>query len=285
MHPSRLPHPAPLFSLARGLLIFAGLAGALRATPPLPLTPADTDSSLVLHFSDGSPPAVGLAAVNARLRAVGVRVSQVDIPDSARPLLRPSQTRALTAAEAAAVLDHFPLSRGALLREIALAGREPTMPRGGYLQTSETGVAPYPKVYDMRALDAPTVVFLQHKFGQLHVNSSEAGVGIDEVMTIVSGGPYTWFFVLPGDVVGLLRLGRVSDAGPAWRLSYPGLVPHGGYFDAADGLVVAHAHGPAHFVMRYEDDSVTGAATLGGNPWIDFTSAAPLLRQPRPATR
>jgi hypothetical protein len=164
-----------------------------------------------------------------------------------------------------------------LLDEIQSAGRKPEMHRGGYLRTSEVDVPPYPKVYDMRALDRATTVFLQRKFGKLHVNSSEAGVGIDEVMTIVSGGPYTWFFVLEGNMVGKLHFGKVHEDGKAWRISYPGLVPHGGYFDAPHGLVVAYAHGPKHFVMRYEDTSVQGHETLGDNPWIDFSKEDPVL--------
>jgi hypothetical protein len=151
------------------------------------------------------------------------------------------------------------------------------MHRGGFLQTSEADVPPYPKLYDMRALDGRTSAFLKSKFGKLHVNSSDDGVGIDEVMTIVSGGPYTWFFVLAGDVVGKLRLGRVSGDGKAWRISYPGLVPHGGFFDAEHGLVIAFAHGPKQFVMRYDNPGVDGSATLGGNPWIDFGVHPPAL--------
>lgn len=267
-----------LSSLLAGLvLLLTGLAVPVAAAPA-----ADADGYIALHYSDGTPPSVGLNAVNARLRSIGVRVTEVQIPATAQPILRASRTRALNAGESTALLGHFQLGRKELLQEILQAGRAPAMPRGGHLQTSEIGVAPYPKVYDMRALDAPTTDFIQRKFGRLHVNSSEAGVGIDEVMTIVSGGPYTWFFVFPQDVVGKLRLGRVGERGLAWRISYPGLVPHGGFFDAADGLVVAYAHGPASFVMRYEDPSVDGAATLNDNPWIDFTATRPvLLASPR----
>lgn len=264
--------------LASLVLWLAGSAVPAAAAP----TP-DADGHIALHYSDGRPPSVGLAAVNARLRRIGVRVSEVPIPAAARPVLSASRMRPVTAEESASLLGHFQLGRKELVQEILRAGRQPEMPRGGHLQTSETGVAPYPKVYDMQALDVPTTHFLQRKFGRLHVNSSEAGVGIDEVMTIVSGGPYTWFFVFPQDVVGKLRLGRVGERGKAWRISYPGLVPHGGFFDAADGLVVAHAHGPASFVMRYEDPSVEGAATLNDNPWIDFNADRPLLlASPRP---
>ena len=245
----------------------------------------DGDGFLSLHFSDGAAPVEGLEAVNARLREIGVRVSEVAIPEAVQPILVASRARAVTPAESAILLRHFHLGRRELVDEIVWAGREPEMHRGGYLATSESGVPPYPKVYDMKALDGKTTAFLQEKFGKLHVNSSEAGVGIDEVMTIVSGGPYTWFFVFDGGVVGKLRFGSVSGRGMAWRISYPGLVPHGGFFDAEHGLVIAFAHGPEHFVMRYEDPSVDGFQTLGGNPWIDFSARPPrLLERPQPGS-
>lgn len=243
----------------------------------------DEENFIALYYSDGSAPSVGLDAVNERLLTVGVRVSQVAIPAESGPILRASKTRALEADEADELIRHFHLGRRELVGQITLAGRAPAMPRGGYLQTSEVDVPPYPKVYDMRALDEDLTAFLQRKFGRLHVNSSESGAGIDEVMTIVSGGPYTWFFVLEGNVVGKLRFGVVRENGLAWRVSYPGLVPHGGFFDAPDGLVVAFAHGPEHFVMRYEDPSVDGHESLGDNPWIEFASGRPvLLDRPRP---
>ena len=96
-------------------------------------------------------------------------------------------------------------------------------------------------------------------------------------MTLVAGGPWTWFFLLPDDVIGKLTLGHVGLDGKGWRISYPGLVPHGAYLDPEHGLVVAHAHGPQNFVMRYEDLSVVGAKMLNGNFWIDFTGSTPKL--------
>lgn len=244
------------------------------------------DSFIALDFSDGSNSAYGIAAVNERLKEIGVRVSRVPIPEQANPILRQSARRALSQHESNDLIKHFQLGRRELLDEIHKAGRDPEMHRGGYLQTSEPDVPPYPKVYDMKALDHETTLFLQRKFGKLHVNSSEAGVGIDEVMTIVSGGPYTWFFVFADEVVGKLRFGKVHEDGRAWRISYPGLVPHGGYFDAPNGLVVAYAHGPKQFTMRYEDRSVEGYKTLGSNPWIDYSKEQPeLLDHPHPVDK
>lgn len=236
-----------------------------------------TEGALKLAYSDGRAVTTGVDNVNAVLRAVGVRVSTLPLPEAALPILKISQTRAVTQEEADELMPHFSLHRGQLLDEISKAGRKPEAHRGGYLSTSEEGVAPYPKVYDMKAMTPEVMAFLQEKFGKLHVNSAENGVGIDEVMTIVSGGPWTWFFSLPDNVVGKLTLGHVGLDGQAWRISYPGLGPHGGYLDSEYGLVVAYAHGPKNFVMRYEEPSVEGTELLNTNPWIDLSGETPKL--------
>jgi hypothetical protein len=259
------------------------LAGTLLVLAPI-LTSVnsyadntDTQGLLKLSYSDGRAALIGLKNVNSALGQVGVRVSEIALPKAASSILKTSQTRAINAEETKELLSIFSLHRGELLDQIAKAGRQPEAHRGGYLSTSEVGVAPYPKVYDMKALTPEVTAYLQEKFGKLHVNSAEDGTGIDEVMSIVSGGPWTWFFLLPGDVIGKLTLGYVGLDGTGWRISYPGLVPHGGYLDPEFGLVVAYAHGPKNFVMRYEDPSVEGAELLGTNSWVDLSGETPKL--------
>lgn len=237
----------------------------------------ETQGVLKLSFSDGRAATTGLENVNAMLRQVGVRVSEIPLPKSALPILKTSHSRAINPEETQELLSIFSLHRGELLDQIDKAGRQPAANRGGFLSTSEVGIAPYPKVYDMKALTPEVTAYLQEKFGKLHVNSAENGTGIDEVMSIVSGGPWTWFFLLPNDVIGKLTLGYVGLDGLGWRISYPGLVPHGGYLDPEFGLVVAYAHGPKNFVMRYEDPSVEGAELLGSNSWVDLTGEIPKL--------
>ncbi len=236
------------------------------------------EDQLKLSYSDGRPDTIGVDPVNSVLRSVGVRVSQVPLPESARPILKTSHSRALNAEETAKLISLFSLHRGQLLDEISKAGRKPEAHRGGFLSTSEGGNAPYPKVYDMRSMTPEAVAWVQDKFGRLHVNSADNGVGIDEVMTIVSGGPWIWFFALPNDVVCKLTLGHVRLDGQAWRISYPGLGPHGAFLDPEYGLVVAFAHGPQNFVIRYEEPSVEGTNLLNTNPWMDFTGKTPKLR-------
>lgn len=246
------------------------ISSALASTP-------SSQGQLTLSFSDGRSDVEGLSAVNQYLLKVGVRVSTVPLPEKAKPILKASTQRAISKTESERLISLFSLHRGQLLDQIKMAGRKPEAHRGGFLSTSEVGVAPYPKVYDMNAMTTDIKHYLQKKFGKLHVNSSDAGVGIDEVMTIVSGGSWTWFFVLPNNVVAKLTLGYVGLDSQAWRISYPGLVPHGGYLDSDYGLVVAYAHGPKNFVMRYEEPSVEGTETLNDNPWIDFSGDKPKL--------
>ncbi len=211
-----------------------------------------TEGKITLSYSDGKPDTAGLSNINSVLRSVGVRVSTLPLPEIALPILKASQTRAINSNEVTNLLSIFSLHRGELLDEIRKAGRNPEAHRGGYLSTSEVDVPPYPKIYDMKAMTPEVISYLQEKFGKLHVNSADNGMGIDEVMTIVSGGPWTWFFLISENVIGKLTLGHVGLDGQAWRISYPGLVPHGGFLDPEYGLVVAYAHGPKNFVMRYE---------------------------------
>lgn len=229
-----------------------------------------------LQFSDGRPNAVGLEEVNAVLRSVGVRASTVSIPDAAKPILKASQSRTVTEAEQEDLIKLFSLNRAELLEQIELAGRVPETPRGGLLSTRQPGVAPYPKVYDMLAIPKEHRAGVLESFGRFHVNMAENGVGIDEVMTVVSGGPFTWMFVLPEGVVVRLTVGPASEE-TAIRLSYPGMGIHAGYMDAKQGLIVAYAHGPEEFVVHYDEPTAPHANLLNTNPWVDFSGGMPTL--------
>ncbi|MGL5815010.1 MAG: hypothetical protein ACRCYW_17030 [Aeromonas sp.] len=218
-----------------------------------------------LQFSDGRAEIRGVEAVNAVLNPIGVNVVTIDIPDVAQPLLKSSETRALTRAEHDFLIKTFNLSQSQLLEQARLAGREPAV-KGGGVMTEETGVGPYPKVYDMKALDDTTRSAVLEKYGRMHVNSAEDGTDIDEVMTVVNGGPFRWGFTLKDGSIARFQIERVGLADKAVRVSYHGLGMHAGLMDARQGLMVAFAHGPKTFTMRYEAD-VPHAELLGTNPW------------------
>jgi hypothetical protein len=261
-------------------LLNRALAFVVAATATLGVAEANDDKRTVkLSFLDGRPAIVGVEEVNKALHSVGIRISQVAVPAEANPLVDASRSRALTEEEGKRLLALFPLHRGQLLDQISKAGRQPEAHRGGYLSTSEIGEAPYPKVFDMRAIPPEVLPFAQRKYSKLHVNSSDDGVGLDEVMTVASGGPWTWFFRVPEGQIAKLTVGPIGAGDSALRLSYPGLVPHGAFLNAPYGLTVAHAHGPKNFVMRYDEPSIDGADALGRNPWVDFAGASPKLTE------
>ncbi|KVN97969.1 hypothetical protein WJ69_01895 [Burkholderia ubonensis] len=240
---------------------------------------ANGDNELLkLSYLDGKPETVGVDNVNKVLAPIGAHISLVSIPAEATPFIEASKTRALTKNETQRVMALFALHRGQLLEEIAKAGRQPEAHRGGYLTTSDVGDAPYPKLFDMKAIPAKFIPVAQTKYGKLHVNTSDDGFGIDELMTVVSGGPWIWFFRLPDGEIVKLSVGPMRAGAKAFRISYAGLVPHGAFLNAAYGLSVAYAIGPKSFHMRYDDPSVAGADVLGTNPWIDFTGSTPRLR-------
>ncbi|SLN76247.1 hypothetical protein [Ruegeria meonggei] len=103
----------------------------------------DTAGVLELAKNDGRATAVGIDGVNEVLRGVGVRVSTVAVPEEALPLLEASHSRAIAEEEAEALISHFELTRDDLLAQIEAAGRVPTVENGGFLITSEPGVAPW----------------------------------------------------------------------------------------------------------------------------------------------
>lgn len=226
-----------------------------------------------VQFSDGRPAVTGVEAVNNALNPIGVNVVTVDIPEAARPLLEASHRRALTKAEHRALISAFNLSQGELLEQARLAGREPAV-QGGGVATEETGVGPYPKVYDLMALDERTRSAVLGKYGRMHVNSAEDGTDIDEVMTVVSGGPFRWGFTLKDGSIARFQIDKVGLQDKAVRISYHGLGMHAGLMDAKQGLLVAFAHGPRAFTMRYQAD-VPHAQLLGTNPWADVGITLP----------
>ena len=236
---------------------------------------------LRLQFSDGRPDALGFKDVNAVLKQIGVHGTLINIPEEIKPILELSSKRALTAAEAAKVSSTFSMDRESLLAQVKLAGRTPVIAGGGSLGTIEVGNTPYPKVYDMMSWSAEGQADGLRKYGTFHVNSSDDGTGIDEVMTVVAGGSFTWFYVLPDNTMIQLTVKRIGKNDKAVRLSYPGLGIHAGYMNPKDGLIVAYAHGPKDFVMRYKSPGIRGEKFLGTNPWVDFTTPRPTIKDIR----
>lgn len=231
---------------AKDILASAALPASVGASAS-----AMAGDMVSLKFSDGRPDIVGVKDVNEALKDIGVHVVTVDAPKSAQPILAASYERPLTEQEKKDLIKAFELTTSQLLEQVKLASRQPAVPGGG-VTTEETGTGPYPKVYDMKALDAPTHKAVLEKYGRMHVNSSDDGTDIDEVMTVVSGGPFRWGFTLKDGSIARFQVERLNLGDKAVRVSYYGLGMHAGLMDSKQGLIVAYGHGPKEFTMRYE---------------------------------
>jgi hypothetical protein len=238
--------------------------------------------NITIEFSDQSPSRHGLKGVNEQLLMIGVCVGSLPISASVFPILEAAQTRATNPAEQQQLIETFTLSRAQLLESIRLAGRDPVEANGGCMSTAEVGVPPYPKVYDMQAMNEAAHNAAEQKFGRLHVNKSEHG-GVDEYMALVSGGPWTWFFAFSNHNVAKLSLSAIPAPKASkseiegWSISYPGLGPHGAFMDPERGLCIASICGPATWNMCYEAPGLALNPVLGTNPWVDFRSDKPRL--------
>lgn len=230
-----------------------------------------------LHFSDGRKSLEGIDQINDVMRSIGFHMSRVDIPEAAKPLIDAAATRPTTEEEQKKLISLFHLHRGQMLDYIKLAGRAPHMYRGGYMGITERGSKPYPKVYDLKAMSPEMKMHALTKFSRLHVNVEENGVGVDEVMTIVGGGPYNFFFVLPDGVVTKIYIDKVTSKDQAVRLCYSGLTLHAALMNADYGLIVAFACGPKEFDQVFDDPSVNYPALSNTNPWINYDQEIPRL--------
>lgn len=240
------------------------------------LAQSQQSNGIKMQFSDGRPDVTGFENVNPILYQVGVRASLVNIPKEAKPILEAAQSRPIDDIEKEKLLSYFSLSRADLLEQINLAGRVPEAHRGGYLTISASNGGKYPSISDLLSLNKKMRSDVIKMYGKLHVNSSENGMGIDEVMTVISGGPFTWFFVLKDGIVARLTCEPVLLNGSAIRVSYPGLTMHAGYFPEK-GIAIGYAHGPESFVIRFEETSIPHSDLLNTNPWIDFSGETPKL--------
>lgn len=232
----------------------------------------------VLRFSGrAAERLVGFEAVNTALRVAGVSIFQAPIPPTRiHPLLKKSAAGSLLDpdTESPLLLHNFALERADVLKASADCDRKAAVAGGGAMATEEEGVPQYPKVYDCSAMGPPeTRGEVYRKFGLLHVNSTPENVGVDEVMQIVAGGPFTWFFRNPDPELGVMKLSipEVAPGSAGFRICYPGLTPHGAFMSPANGVIVAYITGPPVWHMKYADGE------LSQNPWVDADAEFPVL--------
>ena len=215
----------------------------------------------------------GLDAVNAVLSTVGVSIRDIasvldhsELDEATAATFHDLRNKSRGGAvlhprlEAPLLLEYYKMSRRAQIEEACtFSGREAAVTGGGSLTTEEMTAPPYPKVYDLASMGPPeTRGDVYRKFGTLHVNKTIEGVGVDEVMMILSSSSVlTWFFQNSkgNGVLKLLipRIGNINNT-QGLCLSYPGLTPHGACLEPSTGIIVASITGPVIWEMITKGD-------------------------------
>ena len=190
-----------------------------------------------------------VAEIQEELRQIGIGVWPLPldgVPADIRPMLRQDS---LTEAETARIRDHFLLPRERLLELIADSGRTPNVPGGGALVTSVANQGyGYPQLWVVQGDVDYT------RFDRFHVNVSDAGVGVDEVLQMVSGEGVIVRAEQPDGRVYNLRLDCPSDEA-CWMFCYDAGRSHiGSLSSATPGTkLVVQAIGPPEWSLRYTD--------------------------------
>ncbi len=208
-------------------------------------------SGIRLEFSDGTAALMGtddIDAINAALSVVGAGVWPVDLsaaPDHVNALIAQSE---LTAAEVERLRNHFLLARERLLEILARAGRAPNVAGGGALETKvENQDYGYPQLWTVRGDTDYT------RFDRFHINVSPDGIGVDEVLQMLSGGGVVVHLQTPDGCVLTLRL-DCADRDQGWLITYDGGRPHiGSLSSASPGTkLVVQAFGPPVWSLSYD---------------------------------
>ena len=190
-----------------------------------------------------------LPEIQAELRRIGVGVWPLqldDVPDDLRLLLGQGN---LTDAETERLRDHFLLSRERLLELVDESGRTPNVPGGGALETTVLNQGySYPQLWVVQGDVDYT------RFDRFHVNVSDDGTGVDEVLQMVSGEGVIVRVQQPDGTVHNLRLDCL-DENTCWMFSYDAGQSHiGSLSSATPGTkLVVQAFGPPEWALRYTE--------------------------------
>lgn len=234
---------------ANVLHVAAALLGTVMAISCTAQEPMNPPSGLRLEIEGTGTVWTAVDEVQAELRQIGIGVWPLDlsdVPDDIRRLLARDD---LTEEETARARDYFLLSRERLLELVAESGRAPNVPGGGALETNVANQAyGYPQLWVVQGDVDYT------RFDVLHVNTSDDGVGVDEVLQMVSGGGVIVRNRRPDGRIYNLRLDCLSEDA-CWMFSYDAGEDHVGSLSSATPgtKLVVQAFGPSDWSLRYTE--------------------------------
>ena len=201
-----------------------------------------------LTHSSGRPALTDPAEINLALAPYGSRIWSLDLSDTPNEIRQLLTRVTFDAAESTLVRDHYLLSRERLLEIVDEAGRTPQVSGGGEMNTVDlTHSVPYPELY----IVVPGVDY--SRFDRFHVNVSDEGVGVDEVMQVLSGGGVRLLQHLPDQGLITLEIDCLEE-NSGWVVTYDGAYPHIGSISGGQPgtKVLMQVIGPAKWEMKYE---------------------------------
>jgi hypothetical protein len=233
----------------RSLPAVALCCAVLALSGCTPAGDAGSASGIRLEIEGTASVWTDLPTIQAQLHEIGIGVWPLplgDLPDDlARLLSLPTQSEA----ETARLRDHFLLPRERLLELIAASGRTPNVPGGGAMETmvANQGYG-YPQLWVVQG-DVDYA-----RFDRLHVNVADGGVGVDEVLQMISGEGVVVRSEQADGAVYRLQLDCPS-ADVCWLFCYDAGRSHVGSLSSATPgtKLVVQAIGPPVWSLQYTE--------------------------------
>ncbi len=199
-----------------------------------------------LDYAEDREPLYSLDDINAELSIIGSKVSVLDfsnVPAEIKNLLNKS---VLSDAEKDMIMNHFLMPMYELLDIIGDAGRKPHVEGGGEISTTvSTFGYSYPQLY----LAEEGVDY--SRFDNLHINVSENGTGVDEILQFVSGSEFVMHQLMPDGQE--LKVHFSCNDKNGWLITYDGKTPHIGSLTSASigTKLIVQVIGPKEWEMKY----------------------------------
>ena len=201
------------------------------------MTTIKSSTGVLLDYVDGRPLISSLIEVQNALKRFGTGLWPIDLRNTPNNIKQRLNNSVLSAEEAQQIQHYFQLQTSELVKTIMAAGRQPHVIAGS--TSSMLFVAKENEDYS--------------HYDRLHVNESNDGVAVDEIMQMISGSAYILTQHMHGETIKLQLDCPNDDQG--WLLTYSGSIPHMGSVTSATvgTKILVQVLGPQQWELRYID--------------------------------
>ena len=193
---------------------------------------------LLLEYADGRKPITALIEIQKILNRFGTGLWPINLQNTPQELKHLLKNTVLSDAESDKIQKYFQLSKEDLVKTITDAGRKPHLLEGEH--TSFLFITKENEDYS--------------RYDRLHVNVSADGLGVDEVMQMISGSGYILTQSSEQHETIKLQIDCPTEE-QGWLLTYSGCIPHiGSVTSAVVGTkLLVQVLGPKQWELRYTD--------------------------------